>query len=285
MKSTMVNKIALLIIASVLGLSAIFMVTIEKKKKPSENFVAEYQILKKWELPDILEEVSGIAWLDESRIVCVQDEDGVIFIYNLVDSKIEKKIKFGGGGDYEGITLNGSTAYIVESNGTITEVKNFQQQDPEVSKFETGLNAEQNIESIFMDQQQNRLLLAVKDKDVQNSSKGIYEFNLKNGNFRPQPVFKINMKDKVFKDIQEKKLSKIMNPSDLAIHPVSGKIYVLEGVHPKILIMSSNGDPEKIIKLNKKEFNQPEGITFSPSGKIYISNEGEPANIMEVQLK
>jgi uncharacterized protein YjiK len=171
----------------------------------------------------------------------------------------------------------------VESNGTITEVKNFQQ-DPKVSKFKTGLNAEQNIESIFMDQQQNRLLLAVKDKDVQKSSKGIYEFNLKNGNFRPQPVFDINMKDKVFKDIEEKKLSKVMSPSDLAIHPDNGKIYVLEGVNPKILIMSSKGDAEKIIKLSKKEFNQPEGITFSPSGKMFISNEGEPANIMEVQL-
>ncbi|MDT0648199.1 hypothetical protein RM545_16010 [Zunongwangia sp. F260] len=92
------------------------------------------------------------------------------------------------------------------------------------------------------------------------------------------------MKDKVFKDIKEKKLSKVMSPSDLSIHPVNGKIYVLEGIHPKILIMSSNGDAEKIIKLSKKEFNQPKGITFSPSGKTYISNEGEPANIMEIEL-
>ncbi|MDT0685762.1 hypothetical protein [Autumnicola psychrophila] len=45
--------------------------------------------------------------------------------------------------------------------------------------------------------------------------------------------------------------------------------------------MTSSDDAEKIIKLSKKEFNQPEGITFSPSGKMYISNEGKPANIME----
>ena len=280
----MINKIALLIIAAVLGLSAIFMVTIDNDEKPDQRFVAEYEVLKKWELPAALEEISGIAWLDDSRIICVQDEDGVIFIYNLLDSKIESKIEFGGGGDYEGITLNGSTVYVVESNGTITEVKNFQQQEPEISKIETGLTGKQNIESIFMDQQQNRLLLAVKDKDSQKSSKGIYEYDLKNGNFRPEPAFRINMTDEVFSEAEEKELSKVMSPSDLAIHPVNGKIYVLEGTNPKILILNSSGDAEKIVTLNKEDFDQPEGITFSPSGKMYISNEGEPANIMEVKL-
>ncbi|MDT0651440.1 SdiA-regulated domain-containing protein, partial [Autumnicola edwardsiae] len=207
------------------------------------------------------------------------------FIYDLLSSKIEKKIKFGGGGDYEGITLNGSTAYIVESNGTITEVKNFQQPQFEVSIIETGLSAKQNIESIFMDSQQNRILLAVKDKGIKKSSKGIYEYNLKNGKFRHQPVFRIELQDKIFSKIKEKKLSKVMSPSDLAIHPESGKIYILDGKDPKILIMSSNGDAEKIITLNEDDFNQPEGITFSPSGKMYISNEGTPANILEIKLK
>ncbi|MDT0649359.1 hypothetical protein RM529_04345, partial [Zunongwangia sp. F297] len=78
MKLPMVNKIAILIIMAVLGLTAIFMVTVDNRKQPPANFVAEYEILEKWQLPDILEEVSGIAWLDDSKLVCVQDEDGII---------------------------------------------------------------------------------------------------------------------------------------------------------------------------------------------------------------
>ncbi|MEH6408144.1 MAG: hypothetical protein V7767_12765, partial [Leeuwenhoekiella sp.] len=58
------------------------------------------------------------------------------------------------------------------------------------------------------------------------------------------------------------------------------------GVRPKLLVLDKNGKPKHVYKLDHDDFNQPEGLTFSPSGKLYISNEGhkDPGNILEVEL-
>ncbi len=94
------------------------------------------QIEKKWELPKILREVSGIAHMGNNKIACVQDEDGIIFIYDLVSSRIEEEIEFAGAGDYEGISLVGETAYVLRSDGTIFEVTNFNKAAPQTSNMQ-----------------------------------------------------------------------------------------------------------------------------------------------------
>src|SRR5688572_863103 len=63
----------------------------------------DIQISQKWEMPEILKEVSAIAYVDAQRFACVQDELGKIFIFNTSTKKIEKEIAFGDTGDYEGI--------------------------------------------------------------------------------------------------------------------------------------------------------------------------------------
>ena len=35
------------------------------------------------ELPPILHEISGLAIIDSTSIACIQDEDGILFIYNI----------------------------------------------------------------------------------------------------------------------------------------------------------------------------------------------------------
>jgi uncharacterized protein YjiK len=99
----------------------------KKNKNPSkqdkaDNTISEVTILQKWDLPSDLKEVSGIAYIDEQRFACIQDEEGKIFIYNTTSGKIEKQIPFSTAGDYEDITLKGNTAYIVRADGTLYEV-------------------------------------------------------------------------------------------------------------------------------------------------------------------
>ncbi|MDT0676927.1 SdiA-regulated domain-containing protein [Autumnicola musiva] len=285
----MVNRAAILIVLGVLSLAGIAMLTLPSDEgKIKEKEFDAYNIIRKWELPKDLEEVSGIAWLSENRLACVQDEDGIIFIYNPVTSKIEREIEFAGGGDYEGITAYGDNAYVIRSDGEIFEIRGFLKTDPEVNRLKTDLTENQNIESICIDPPNNRLLLGVKDEEEDSEDyKGIYAYNLKEKRFKKDPVFRINLKDQVFKKVDENDLRKVMSPSEIAIHPGSGKIYILDGKNPKLLIMSSEGKAEKVIHLDKDEFAQPEGISFSPSGKMYISNEADDdaANILEVELQ
>ncbi len=97
----------------------------------------ELQIVQKWELPSDLKEVSGIAYIKDIKLACVQDEIGKIFIYNTDSKKVEKEIEFAGVGDYEGITVVNTTAYIIRADGNIFEVQNYNANKPSVVEHST----------------------------------------------------------------------------------------------------------------------------------------------------
>ncbi len=247
-----------------------------------------YEIVREWNLPEILKEVSGISWIENDKIASVQDEKGIIFIYNLRTSEIEKQIEFGEPEDYEGIAIHNKTAYVLRSDGEIYEVKNFLQNNKTVNRYSTPLTVQQDIEGLGLDRKGNRLLLAIKDSESDTDKyKGVYAFDLLTNEMEQDPVFKINMEDQIFNDFKGNLLSRVMSPSEITVHPRTGDMYILDGRNPKLLVADQNGNLKKLIFLNLNEFNQPEGLTFSPSGKLYISNEGStlPANILEVELK
>lgn len=281
------NKSAVLIVLGVVVFAGGLIFSFDRKATLSKEKKYEYKIESKWELPKILDEVSGIEWLDQNRIACVQDEDGIVFIYNLETSGIEKRIDFADAGDYEGLAINGNTAYVVRSDGTIFEISNFDSEDPKTFKFETFLTEAHNVEGLCLDKSNNHLMLAIKDKENDSEEyKGVYAFNLKNKELAKTPVFKLNMKDKLLNN-SEKKMSKKFRPSEIEIHPETGEIYLLDAKDPRLLIMDAGGKFKSVYALGKDEFNQPEGLTFKPEGSLYISNEAgsDPANILEIELK
>ncbi|QMU29344.1 SdiA-regulated domain-containing protein [Adhaeribacter radiodurans] len=245
------------------------------------------QVTDKWDMPAILKEVSGIAYLGPDRFACVQDEAGIIFIYNTATSSIEKQITFGGSGDYEGITITGKSAYVVSSDGKLYEIEDLEQDEPNVKTYATSLTAEQNVEGLCYDKKQNRLLLAIKGAEVNDpDNKGIYAFDLQSKKLNSEPVYKINLRDPVFARLSSKKTNAIMQPSEINVHPVTGDIYVTEATKPKLLILDNSGEIKNLLILNSSEFSQPEGLTFSPTGDLFISNEGkkEAGNILKVEI-
>ncbi|AYN69081.1 hypothetical protein D1013_17695 [Euzebyella marina] len=242
---------------------------------PRENNVS-YKITKRWNLPEELREVSGIVWLDNHLMAAIQDEDGIIFIYNLETKLIENQIEFGENGDYEGLTIKNDDAYVVTSDGVITEIKNFKKPNFQVSTYKTPFSEKNNIESLEIDPTNNRLLLAPKDHDLgSEEGKGIYSYSLETHELNRQPVFTIAMNDPVLKRFRDNKKHKTFRPSDMAIHPITGEYYVLEGVRPKLLIIDRDGHLKNAYFLEKAMFPQPEGITFNEEGILFISSEGK----------
>jgi uncharacterized protein YjiK len=137
------------------------------------------------------------------------------------------------------------------------------------------------------DQKNNRLLVAIKgDEPGSKDYKGIYAFDLRTKKMANMPVFKIDLNAKLFTHLKEKKTKNNMQPSDIEINPVTGEIYVIEGTSPKVLIMDEKGHPKKLYQMSTSDFKQAEGITFSPKGELYISNEGRggTANILKVEI-
>lgn len=261
---------------------------IEKEKKGKETREksvkdAGVNIVQKWELPEVLKEVSGIAYLDGNRFACVQDEEGAIFIYNVKDGKIEKRIPFAGPGDYEGITLNGGTAYVVRADGRLYEVP-MGGSKSSVKEFSTPLTAAHNVEGLFYDKSANRLLLAIKNTDPGNKSyKGIYAFDLATHTFINEPVFKLELEHPLWANGSKKK--SVVKPSALALHPITGDVYIVDGPSARLMVLDASGNPKKAYSLGK-DYPQAEGITFSPSGNLFISNEGKQlGNIIQTELQ
>ena len=258
----------------------------KNKKKDKELTETGVTVIKKWELPKELTEISGLSCMDEQRFACVQDEVGEIFIYDIASSKVEKEIRFGPAGDYEGLAVVGETVWVLRADGKLFEVANLNAAKPVVKEYATPLTIKQDTEGLCYDKKNNRLLIAIKGAEPDKSDyKGIYSFDLASRKMDRQPVFKINLLDKAFEAKGKKKRGSI-NPSGISLNPLNGDLYITEGRDPKLLIMDATGTIKKLYSLNTNEFSQPEGIAFTPAGDLFIANEGtkQPGNILQVKI-
>ena len=260
---------------------------IEMEKNNGNGSVTAITIVKKWDMPKSLAEISGLSYIDGQRFACVQDELGKIFIYNTTSSSVEKEISFGSPGDYEELAVVGETIWVLRADGKLFEVSNMNAAKPSVKEYSTQLTTKQDPEGLCYDKKNSRLLIAIKGAEPGNENyKGIYAFDLNAKKMDQQPVFKIDLQNKVFGNGSDKKKKSTINPSGISIHPVSGDLYIIDGRNTQLLIMDAGGNIRELYTLNSKEFAQPEGIAFNAAGDLFIANEGtkQPGNIVQVKI-
>lgn len=269
--------------------------TIKEKKSKEKGFEKDSEetapdgtikILEKWEMPEILTEVSGISHLDQNKIACIQDEMGTVFIYNTETKAIEKEIKFSGAGDFEDVAVAGQNMYVIRADGRLFEISNYANPKPTMKEFTTGLTIENDVESLCYDPKGNRLLLTGKEADAGNSAnKQILVFDLKTKSMAKEPLLTIDLHQEQQVKKKSKKASDL-KPSAINIHPKSGNIYFTDGPSVKMVIFDVTGKIKATHNLDKSVFPQPEGISFSPAGEVFISTEGkkEPGAIVKVEV-
>ena len=243
-------------------------------------------------MPPVLHEISGITLIDSTTIACIQDENGIIFIYDLQRKEITKQVPFHGNGDYEGIARVNNTIYVLKSNGELYEITNLGSPEP-AGKITLKKLSDDDNEGLCYDEKNNRLLISHKnkpDKDSENKDlRGIYGYNLNTKEFIKKPVIDIEL-SKLNKFAAENKvLTKTdgkkkdgnskpdikFKPSDIAIHPLTGRLFVLSSDDHLLYVFSIDGGIEKMARLDRDIFNMPEGITFLRNGDMLISNEGQ----------
>ena len=261
----------------------------EKKNKKNKQedvkaFDSSIKIVQKWDMPSDLKEISGIAYINKNRFACVQDELGKIFIFNTATGEVEKEIQFAGAGDYEGIAIVGETAYIMQADGKLFELKNYSSAKPVLVEHDTHLTAKQDVEGLCYDEKNNRLLLAIKGREPNSKDyKGIYAFDLASKKIATTPAIKIDLTHNIWSGTKSK--NKIQ-PSDIDVHPVTGDVYIVDGPDSKLLVMSADGTKKKLYQLSNTDFPQPEGMAFNQAGELFISNEGRTGtgNILKISL-
>ena len=139
---------------------------------------------KSWKLPDALLEISGLGFADNQRLACVQDEKGVVYIFNLNTGKVDLEINFGDDGDYEGIEIVENDAWVLKSNGTLYKVTDYlKKPEQAVKKYATALSGKNNAEGLAYDPVHKNLLIACKgypftDEKNESGFKAIYSFNI-----------------------------------------------------------------------------------------------------------
>ena len=231
---------------------------------------------KSWKLPDALVEISGLSYIDTHRLACVQDEKGIIFIFNLNTGEIEMEIGFGDDGDYEGIEIIENDAWVLKSNGILYKVVDYLKKgDPPVIKYKTALSGKNDTEGLAYDPVNKSLLIACKENPFVDEKggkklKAIYSFKLETKLLETEPFLLINMDT-----VRYYNGDVTFKPSGIAIHPATGNIFILGSAGNLLLVLSGKGEMLAVIHLSPKIFPQPEGICFSPDGNLYIANEGD----------
>lgn len=233
---------------------------------------------KKLELPPILHEISGLTIIDDKTVACVQDEKGIVFIYDLVTNSIVKQLVFGEDGDYEDISKVGETLYILRNDGAIIEFADYNSSTPKTKIYETNIPAKDN-EGLHYDKQNNRLLIGTKSK-VEKNQKCIYSFDLASKKLETSPVFTFDTEvlDKKVKAkgiaINNKKGKLKFTISAIAIHPKDGNLYVLSASEYLIFVFDTAGGLIEVAELDAALYPKAEGIAFYENGDQLISNEG-----------
>lgn len=247
---------------------------------------------KKLVLPDTLREISGLTTIDHSTVACVQDENGILFIYDISINTIKHQYSFHMDGDYEGIARVEKSMFVLRSDGMLFEIVDYESNNFKLNKYQTGIPADNN-EGLCYDAANNRLLIACKSKLGKGPEfkdrRVIYTFDLRTKKLISTPAFDFNLVGiKAFAksnlknlQVRTKKKGAITEAnikffiSAIAIHPILNKLYVLSAADHMLFIFNMNGTLEYIEQLDQELFNKSEGITFLSNGDMFISNEAQ----------
>ncbi len=246
------------------------------------------------ELPDTLREISGICQLSKTTFACVQDENGILFIYDIQKNEITQQYFFAENGDYEGIARVNSSIFILRSDGALYEIQNFETDQHQTVMHQTGVTA-MNNEGLCFDEANNRLLIAAKGKIGKGpelkDKRVIYGFDLKTMALLDEPIFDFNLAEikkfarnnnieletKIKKNKGEETEEEVLKfmTSAISIHPKTKKLYLLSAAEHLFFVFDDQGNIEHMEQLNKELFNKAEGITFLENGDMLVSNEAQ----------
>jgi uncharacterized protein YjiK len=280
-----------------LFLSGCFSTTAENNS-PGQSSSFPYQLDQPsttYELPESLKEISGLSLaVNGDMIAAINDEEGVIYLLDKKTGQLNESIGFREEGDYEGIEIVGNDAWVIKSSGKLYQVKDYRSESRQVVKYDSFLNKENDVEGLGYDPQRNSLLIGCKGKSLgaedPSPQKAIYEFNLDSRMMMTDPVYLLTLPDiqkflehlgaddhpaRLQEEFSSEDQELKFSPSGMAVHPLTGDLYVTSSKGKMLLVLSPKGEILHLVKLKKSVHAQPEGICFDQEGTLYIANEGK----------
>ncbi|MAE83474.1 MAG: hypothetical protein CMB80_12100 [Flammeovirgaceae bacterium] len=248
----------------------------------------------KYYLPYVLTEVSGLAMLKDTRILCVEDEGGRVYEYDLVTKKIINAITFSDPGDFEGVEIVNDTIYVLESDGDLYEFRYTTADYATPIKYENPLSRKNDTEGLGLNPKTGRLMISCKEeediKGVNAKGKTVYEFDLVTKELVKSPFYELTTKhmNDFFEanrayDYDKDRIK--FEPSGIAYNPIDGFFYLLASVGKMLIVLDDKGSIKATYPIAPRILSQPEGIVFDSKGNLLISSEGEGDRGYIIQFK
>lgn len=240
-----------------------------------------------FKLPRSLTEISGLTVLDARHLGAIEDETGQLYILDVETGEVVRKTRFGKDADYEDLELTPDGLFILQSNGTLHHIDDWRADKLDATPIKTGLSARHDTEGLAYDATHNRLLIACKEfagPGLKNK-RAIYAYNLATGALSPEPVYVIDLE--AVAHLETHPLNRTIRsalgplldvsafkPAALAIHPGNRQMYLISSVLKIVVVLTPDGDLLAAVPIPKNLFRQPEGMTFTSNGDLFIANEG-----------
>lgn len=236
-------------------------------------------------LPYVLTEVSGLTLYNDMRILCVEDEGGRVYEYDLTSRKIVNAITFSDPGDFEGVEIVSDTIYVLESDGDLYQ---FPYTTLDIAqkpiKYENPLSKKNDTEGLGYNPKTGRLMISCKEeediKGINAKGKTVYEFDIHSKELVRNPVYELTagQMDTFFEANRDYTYDKDrikFEPSGIAYNPLDGYYYLLASVGKMLIVLDDMGTIKATYPIAPRILSQPEGIVFDSKGNLYISSEGE----------
>lgn len=232
-----------------------------------------------YDLPSDLDEISGLAYWSNEQLFTVQDEEGKVFVYDMVRKAVIHEMDFAKDRDYEGIARIDSTIYVLERDGDIHYFDYKEGEDDyDAKKHESSFSYRNDTEGITYDPLKGQLIVVPKEEQLvtnvdQSHLKGLYYIDADSGEVTEEPFCTIDQY-RLGEIIFGKRQRYLMKPSAVAVHPETNHIYLLASVGKLLVVLDRECKIVHLERLDERLFSQPEGITFTPRGELLISSEG-----------
>ena len=213
-------------------------------------------------LPAVLQEISGLTVLDGAQLGAVQDEEGDLYAIRMTDGEPVGRIRFGRGGDYEGLERVGDIVYVLQSDGDLFELRDWNRgRLPKTRNFETRLGAKA-CDAEGLGARGRRLFIACKEEDEDKLTR-VYSFDPE----RAVTALHLTVDPD---DVPGKGDLRI---SALAFHPVTGNMVLLSVERELLISVTDAGEVVDVWDLKPAELEQPEGLAFLPNGDVFVASE------------
>lgn len=233
-----------------------------------------------FKLPLELDEISGVAYSSsDSSIFAINDEKG--WLYKIKRGQPIKTWPFSKGADFEDLVLLDSVFYVLQSNGNIIRLSFDAKNQVAVQQFyfDQQGDSKNEFEILYYDSTKQSLMLICKDcESDKKKSLTTFSFDPHSGKYTGS-AFTINVSE-IATAIGEEKMK--FKPSAASINPKNGLLYIISAINKLLVVTDVNGNFKEACRIDKGIFKQPEGITFTPSGGMIISNEAADVGVADI---